>query len=161
MLYKRGNVHLVNLEGVTGNVQKGMRPCVIVQNDTGNKYSPTVIICTFTTKVGKRGLPTHVKVTKEQGVAIDSDIQTEQILTVNKSQLSDFILCELSEEVMKKVDDALMISLGINKSEYDIKLNNEIIEDVNSMIEGKRVTMRMLKSLLDKLTTVLVVQTAI
>lgn len=113
---KRGQVYYADLRPVVGSEQGGIRPCLIVQNDMGNTYSPTVIVATMTTQK-KNVLPTHIAVSSEDYcVDINTTILLEQIRTIDKSRLQDFV-GRLSENTMRKVDEALHISLALNKEE--------------------------------------------
>lgn len=113
---RRGQVYYADLRPVVGSEQGGIRPCLIIQNDTGNTYSPTVVIATMTTQK-KNDLPTHVAVSSDDCcVDINTTILLEQIRTIDKSRLSSFV-GRLSESTMRKVDEALHISLALNKEE--------------------------------------------
>ena len=89
-----------------------MRPVLIVQNDVGNRYSPTVIIAAITSQLDKAKLPTHIEIKKEYGLEKDSVILLEQIRTLDKRRLKEKV-CTIDNETMQKVDIAIMISLGI------------------------------------------------
>lgn len=113
---KRGQVYYADFGKRTGSEQGGKRPCVIIQNDTGNKYSSTVIVAPMTSR-NKNSLPTHVETTKEdKHLLIGSTILTEQIQTVDKNKIGDFI-CNLSSHTMHEVDEALQISLALDTEE--------------------------------------------
>lgn len=120
---KRGQVYYADLRPVVGSEQGGIRPCLIIQNDMGNTYSPTVIVATMTTQK-KNDLPTHIAVSSDDCVDINTTILLEQLRTIDKSRLSSFV-GRLSDSTMKKVDEALHISLALNKEERkeDTKLN--------------------------------------
>ncbi|UXR69108.1 MULTISPECIES: type II toxin-antitoxin system PemK/MazF family toxin [unclassified Staphylococcus] len=110
---KRGDVYLADLSPVRGSEQGGVRPVVIIQNDTGNKYSPTVIVAAITGRINKAKIPTHVEIEKKKyKLDKDSVILLEQIRTVDKNRLKEK-LTFLSEEKMKEVNNALGISLGL------------------------------------------------
>ncbi|WP_445505828.1 type II toxin-antitoxin system PemK/MazF family toxin [Niallia sp. 03091] len=112
---KRGNIHMADLSPAMGSEQRGIRPVLVIQNDTGNKFSPTVIIAALT-KVHKKNLPTHVLVDKETyGLDEDSVITLEQIRTIDKGRLFDKV-SSLDKEKMDEVDQKLLISLGIELS---------------------------------------------
>lgn len=112
---KRGDVYFVDLSPVVGSEQGGQRPVLIVQNDVGNKYSPTVIVAAITAKITKAKLPTHVEIHKEDvGLIKDSVVLLEQVRTIDKKRLIQK-LGTLSPELMEKVDLALLISLGLYK----------------------------------------------
>jgi mRNA interferase MazF len=109
---KRGDVYMIDLSPVVGSEQGGYRPCIIIQNDIGNRFSPTVIVAAITSKIKKEKMPTHVAIGKKEGLQDDSVILCEQIRTVDKSRLTKYI-CSLSDEKMKRVNQALLISLGM------------------------------------------------
>lgn len=109
---KRGDVYYADLSPVVGSEQGGVRPVLILQNNIGNKYSPTVIVAAITSKIGKSKVPTHVSIGKEKGLTDHSVALLEQLRTIDKQRLTDKIT-HLSTELMKEVDTALRISLGI------------------------------------------------
>lgn len=113
MTIKRGDVFFADLSPVVGSEQGGQRPVLIVQNDVGNKYSPTVIVAAITAKIAKAKLPTHVEIHKEDvGLIKDSVVLLEQVRTIDKKRLIQK-LGTLSPELMEKVDVALLVSLGL------------------------------------------------
>ena len=113
MTIKRGDVFFADLSPVVGSEQGGQRPVLVVQNDVGNKYSPTVIVAAITAKIDKAKLPTHVEIHKEDvGLIKDSVVLMEQIRTIDKKRLIQK-LGTLSPELMEKVDVALLVSLGL------------------------------------------------
>lgn len=107
-LIKRGEIYLINLVENYSNVQSGIRPCLVVQNDFGNCYSPTLIVIPLTTKLKKLNMPVHVI------VGINQMALCETILTVSKKQIISYIKT-LDEETMKLIDRALSISLEIKE----------------------------------------------
>lgn len=110
---KRGYIFFADLSPVIGSEQGGVRPVLVIQNNVGNKYSPTVIIAAITSQIDKAKLPTHVEVeAKEYGLEKDSVILLEQIRTIDKQRMRDKIT-ELDEKLMQKVNQALKISLGL------------------------------------------------
>lgn len=114
-MIKRGELYYADLSPVIGSEQGGVRPILIVQNDTGNKYSPTVIAAAVTSKINKAKLPTHIEISaNEFGLIKDSVILLEQIRTLDKRRLKERI-GELSPLKMSKVNAALLISLGFDK----------------------------------------------
>lgn len=114
MQIKRGDIYYADLSPVIGSEQGGVRPVVVVQNDVGNKYSPTVIAAAITSKINKAKLPTHIEINAENfGLPKDSVVLTEQIRTIDKRRLKEKIGC-LDDAYMNKVNDALIISFGIN-----------------------------------------------
>ncbi len=109
---KRGELYYADLSPVVGSEQGGVRPVLVVQNDIGNKYSPTVIVAAVTSKINKAKLPTHIEIeASTYGLEKDSVILLEQIRTLDKSRLQ-FKIGDLSPNIMKNVDKGLLISLG-------------------------------------------------
>ena len=120
---KRGDIFYADLSPVIGSEQGGLRPVLIVQNDIGNKYSPTVIAAAITSKMGKTKLPTHIDVKcdpfltdRNIGLAKDSVILLEQIRTLDKKRLKEK-MGHLEDDVMEKVNDAITISFGLKRQE--------------------------------------------
>ena len=114
---KRGDVFYADLRPVVGSEQGGVRPVLIIQNDVGNKYSPTVICAAITSKLNKAKLPTHIELeAKKYGLLKDSVILLEQLRTIDKQRLKDKV-CHLDEEIMKQVNTSLLISLELDKEE--------------------------------------------
>ena len=112
MTIKRGELYYADSSPVVGSEQGGIRPVLVVQNDVGNKYSPTVIAAAVTSKINKAKLPTHIELPSESyGLVRDSVILLEQIRTLDKRRLKERI-GELNEATMSKVDKAILISLG-------------------------------------------------
>jgi len=111
-LVHRGEVYYANLQPVVGSEQGGIRPVLIIQNDIGNKYSPTVIAAAITSRKNKSRLPTHVWIGNLPGSWADSIVLTEQVRTIDKGRLEKRIT-KLNEKKMKQVDRALAISFGI------------------------------------------------
>lgn len=112
-MISRGDLFSASLDPVVGSEQGGIRPVVVIQNDVGNRYSPTVIVLAITGQVNKARLPTHVPVAAEgTGLQKDSVILAEQIRTLDKRRLRERI-GTLKPEVMERVGDALRISLGV------------------------------------------------
>ena len=115
MTIKRGELYYADLSPVVGSEQGGIRPVLVVQNDVGNKYSPTVIAAAVTSKINKAKLPTHIELpSNTYGLQKDSVILLEQIRTLDKRRLKERI-GELSETTMNRVDNAILISLGFVK----------------------------------------------
>ena len=111
-MIKRGELYYADLSPVVGSEQGGVRPVLVVQNDIGNKYSPTVIAAAVTSQLGKAKLPTHIALAAgDYGLLKDSVVLLEQIRTIDKRRLREKI-GELPLDMMKKVNDALLISLG-------------------------------------------------
>lgn len=115
MAIKRGDVFFADLSPVVGSEQGGTRPVLVIQNDIGNRFSPTVIIAAITAQIQKAKLPTHVEIDAERyHFERDSVILLEQVRTIDKSRLTDRIT-HLDEILMEQVDEALEISLGLVK----------------------------------------------
>ncbi|MDK0983053.1 type II toxin-antitoxin system PemK/MazF family toxin [Clostridium perfringens] len=111
--YKRGNIIIVDLGIGKGSEQGGERPCIIIQNNIGNRFAPTVIIAPITGQVNKAKLPTHVELDcSKYSLDRDSIVILEQIKTVSKKRCKHF-LGRLDDEIMGKIDKAILISLGI------------------------------------------------
>lgn len=115
MAIKRGDVFFADLSPVVGSEQGGTRPVLVIQNDIGNRFSPTVIIAAITAQIQKAKLPTHVEIdAKKYKFERDSVILLEQVRTIDKSRLTDKIT-HLDEVLMERVDEALEVSFGLVK----------------------------------------------
>ncbi len=115
MSVKRGEIYYADLSPVVGSEQGGVRPVLIVQNDVGNRHSPTVIAAAITSRQDKNRLPTHIEVRADKcGLARDSIVLLEQIRTIDKKRLGDK-MGELDLNSMNKVDTALSISFGLGE----------------------------------------------
>ncbi|HZX20803.1 MAG: type II toxin-antitoxin system PemK/MazF family toxin [Natronincolaceae bacterium] len=113
MIIKKGDIYYADLSPVIGSEQGGVRPVLVVQNDIGNRYSPTIIIAAITSQINKAKLPTHVEIKGEDyGLPKDSVLLLEQIRTIDKRRLGEKI-GHVKEDIIEKVDDALRISLGL------------------------------------------------
>ena len=111
-LIKRGEIYYADLSPVVGSEQGGIRPVLILQNDIGNRYSPTIIVAAITSKTGKAKLPTHIEVEGEKfGLPKDSVILLEQLRTIDKKRLMEK-LGGLNSYAMNKVESGLKVSLG-------------------------------------------------
>ena len=110
---KRGDIFYADLSPVVGSEQGGIRPVLIVQNDTGNRHSPTVIAAAITSQINKARLPTHIELSaRVYGLQRDSVILLEQIRTIDKQRLKEKV-CHLDSAMMRRVDLSLIISLGL------------------------------------------------
>lgn len=110
--FKRGELYYADLSPVVGSEQGGVRPVLIIQNDIGNKYSPTVIVAAITSQINKAKLPTHIELSSSiYGLPKDSVVLLEQVRTLDKRRLKERI-GELDDIKMRRVDNALLISLG-------------------------------------------------
>lgn len=113
MIVKRGDIYYADLSPVIGSEQGGVRPILVIQNDVGNKYSPTIIIAAITSQINKARLPTHVEITAQDfGLPKDSVVLLEQIRTIDKKRLREKI-GKFDEDMMRKVDQALKVSVGL------------------------------------------------
>ena len=114
MIIKRGDIYYADLRPVVGSEQGGVRPVLIIQNDGGNKHSPTVICAAITSKMNKAKLPTHVELnTRRCAMVKDSVILLEQLRTIDKQRLKEKI-CHIDDELQQRVNDALLISLALD-----------------------------------------------
>lgn len=110
---KRGDIFYADLSPVVGSEQGGMRPVLVIQNDVGNKYSPTVIAAAITSRMGKTKLPTHIDIYAERvGLARDSVVLLEQVRTLDKRRLKEK-MGHLDDEMMQQIDTAIAVSLGL------------------------------------------------
>ena len=113
MTVRRGDIFYADLSPVVGSEQGGIRPVIIIQNDMGNKYSPTVICAAITSQINKAKLPTHIEISAERyNLVKDSVILLEQIRTIDKKRLRETI-CSTDNELMSLVNRALIVSLGM------------------------------------------------
>ena len=113
MIVKRGDIFYADLSPVVGSEQGGIRPVLVVQNDVGNKYSPTIIAAAITSRINKAKLPTHIEIEAAQyGLQKDSVVLLEQIRTIDKKRLREKI-GRLDEIQMVKVNDAISVSFGL------------------------------------------------
>ncbi|NLT39509.1 MAG: type II toxin-antitoxin system PemK/MazF family toxin [Clostridiales bacterium] len=112
-IVKRGDVYYADLSPVVGSEQGGTRPVLIVQNDTGNRHSPTVIAAAITSQINKAKLPTHIELSgRSCGLSKDSVILLEQIRTIDKRRLKER-MGKLDPDLMDRVDDAIAVSFGL------------------------------------------------
>jgi len=113
MQIRRGDIFYADLDPVVGSEQGGIRPILIIQNDVGNKHSPTVICAAITSKMNKAKLPTHVEIdSRKYQIVKNSVILLEQIRTIDKRRLKDFV-CRVDAGLMRKVDEALKVSFQL------------------------------------------------
>lgn len=114
MNIKRGDVYYADLRPVVGSEQGGVRPVLVIQNDIGNRHSPTVIVAAITSKMNKAKLPTHVELDSSRyNMMKDSVILLEQLRTIDKRRLKDRV-CHLDREIMGQISRALLISLELD-----------------------------------------------
>ena len=117
MSVKRGDIFYADLSPVVGSEQGGLRPVLIIQNDVGNRYSPTVIAAAITSRMGKTRLPTHIDIYADKaGLAKDSVILLEQIRTLDKRRLKEK-MGHLDDRIMDQVNVAIAVSFGLGKAE--------------------------------------------
>ena len=115
MVVKRGDIFYADLSPVIGSEQGGVRPVLVVQNDIGNKYSPTIIAAAVTSQINKAKLPTHIEIdAATYGLSKDSVILLEQIRTLDKKRLKEKI-GQIDDELIGQVNNALMISFGLTE----------------------------------------------
>ncbi len=113
MIIQRGDIYYADLRPVVGSEQGGIRPVLIIQNNVGNKHSPTVICAAITSQMNKAKLPTHVELNcKKYDLAKDSVVLLEQLRTIDKKRLKDKV-CHLDPQILLKIDKALEISLEL------------------------------------------------
>ena len=114
MQVKRGDIYYADLSPVVGSEQGGIRPVLIIQNDVGNRHSPTVICAAITSRMNKAKLPTQVEIdARRYHIVKNSVVLLEQIRTIDKQRLRDLV-CHLDEEIMNKVDEAIRISFELH-----------------------------------------------
>lgn len=154
LIIKRGDMFRALFDGV-GSEQAGERPFVVIQNNLGNKYSPTLVVALTTTKV-KRDMPTHVSLTKEFGLKEDSVVMLEQIRTIDRSRIiEDSYIGRVSRETMKLVDEAMSISVALENArdsevrkqvreiEYWERSVNDLLDDIYAT--GEQIRQRIIK----------------
>ena len=125
-MVKRGDIYYADLSPVVGSEQGGLRPVLIIQNDIGNRYSPTVIAAAITSRMSKTHLPTHIDVFADRvGLAKDSVILLEQIRTLDKRRLREK-MGHLDEGMMNEVNTAIAISFGLGNPEQDAAARAEM-----------------------------------
>jgi len=115
VIIKRGDIYYADLSPVVGSEQGGVRPVLIVQNNVGNKFSPTVIAAAITSQINKAKMPTHIEIgAADYGLSKDSVILLEQVRTIDKKRLKERI-GHLNENLMNRVNEAIEISLGLEE----------------------------------------------
>lgn len=118
MQIKKGDIYYADLTPVIGSEQGGVRPVLIIQNDIGNRYSPTVIVAAITSRMDKHPLPTHVPLEIDDGLRRNSVVLLEQVRTIDRSRLREYI-GRLELNSLKAVDQALTVSLGMGQAAAD------------------------------------------
>ena len=117
MIIRRGDIFYADLRPVIGSEQGGIRPVLIIQNDVGNRHSPTVICAAITSQMHKAKLPTHVELDcHKYDLVKDSVVLLEQLRTIDKKRLKDKV-CHLDSDIMKRVNNSLLVSLELDKDE--------------------------------------------
>lgn len=140
LFYNRGDIFYSDLSPTVGSEQGGMRPVVIIQNNTGNKYSPTVIVAAITSQITKAKLPTHVELkAKEYGLIKDSVVLCEQVRTLDKKRLKTKI-GHISNEKMNQIDKATEVSVGLKIQQpiiktIDLTYIRDSIDTINEITE--------------------------
>ncbi len=133
-MIKRGDVYFADLSPVIGSEQGGTRPVLVIQNNLGNHFSPTIIVAAITAKMIKSELPTHVSIHADQtGIERDSVILLEQLRTIDKSRLKEKV-CHLDQEIMEKVDMAIGISVGLVTTDTQKKKRKNLKSNSKTMI---------------------------
>jgi len=136
-ILNRGAIYWADHSGNVGSEQSGMRPVIIIQNNIGNKFSPTVIVVSITSQIHKAKLPTHFEIPKNKynGIVSDSVVLGEQVRTMDKRRIGDFI-GYLDKDDMKSLDEILEVSLNLNKQENKPKeISKELKEKIKNMIQ--------------------------
>lgn len=114
LVIRRGDIYYADLSPVIGSEQGGIRPVLIIQNNVGNRHSPTVICAAITSRMNKAKLPTHIEISADNyEIVKNSVILLEQIRTVDKKRLREYV-CHVDERLMRKVDHAIQVSLELN-----------------------------------------------
>lgn len=114
MVIRRGDIYYADLRPVIGSEQGGIRPVLIIQNDIGNRHSPTVIVAAITSRMNKAKLPTHIELDcRTCDIVKDSVVLMEQIRTIDKSRLRERV-CHLDAPLLERVEQALRVSLGLS-----------------------------------------------
>ena len=111
-MIKRGDIYYADLSPVVGSEQGGLRPVLVVQNDIGNKHSPTVIVSAITSQLGKTNLPTHIEISNNCGLSRESVVLLEQVRTIDKARLKEK-MGHIDDKTMTMVNKAISVSLGL------------------------------------------------
>lgn len=112
-MVRRGDIYYADLSPVVGSEQGGIRPVLVIQNNIGNRHSPTIICAAITSKMNKAKLPTHIEIsTRDYNIVKNSVILLEQIRTIDKQRLKEYV-CYIDSAMMKKVDEAICVSLNL------------------------------------------------
>ena len=112
-MVRRGDIYYADLSPVVGSEQGGIRPVLVIQNNIGNRHSPTIICAAITSKMNKAKLPTHIEIsTRDYNIVKNSVILLEQIRTIDKQRLKEYV-CHIDSAMMKKVDETICVSLNL------------------------------------------------
>ena len=112
-MVRRGDIYYADLSPVVGSEQGGIRPVLVIQNNIGNRHSPTIICAAITSKMNKAKLPTHIEIsTRDYNIVKNSVILLEQIRTIDKQRLKEYV-CHIDSAMMKQVDEAICVSLNL------------------------------------------------
>ena len=112
-MVRRGDIYYADLSPVVGSEQGGIRPVLVIQNNIGNRHSPTIICAAITSKMNKAKLPTHIEIsTRDYNIVKNSVILLEQIRKIDKQRLKEYV-CNIDYAMMKKVDEAICVSLNL------------------------------------------------
>ena len=112
-MVRRGDIYYADLSPVVGSEQGGIRPVLVIQNNIGNRHSPTIICAAITSKMNKAKLPTHIEIsTRDYNIVKNSVILLEQIRTIDKQRLKEYV-CHIDSAIKKKVDEAICVSLNL------------------------------------------------
>ena len=130
-VFRRGDVYLANLNPFRGSEQGGTRPVLVLQNDIGNYYAPTLIIAPITSRLQKMNQSTHFLIQREGGLYRDSMVELEQIRTIDKSRV-EYYIGKVSRETMMKIDEVITVSLGMD-------INTETGRQGNNVVSGQSV----------------------
>jgi mRNA interferase MazF len=162
--YKRGDICWINFGDTNGSEQGGVRPAIIIQNDIGNKFSPTIVVCAITSRFKKKELPTHINLENylECGLERPSQVMTEQISTKDKSTITGYI-GSVDSETMNKIDTAIEISVQVGKAKNvsesreikSVKVKAEKIKTLDSFLveaffTGKQRNMKAIEELVQE-----------
>ena len=113
LIIRRGDIYYADLSPVVGSEQGGIRPVLVIQNNVGNRHSPTVICAAITSKMNKAKLPTHIEISaRNYKIVKNSVILLEQIRTIDKQRLREFV-CHIDPDMMRNVDEAIRVSLEL------------------------------------------------
>lgn len=149
VIVTRGDIVWVKMGGnKIGSEQGGTRPAVVIQNDIGNKYSPTIIIAFITSQLGKHKMPTHVLLGKNEGLEKESIMLGEQIATIDKRRITGYI-GRVQNEKMEEINNAIKISLGVRQIKIIDKQAEKLADKIKEVDAAIEVAIELKKSILD------------